>query len=67
MQFSEWVEKSGKSRGEIADQLGCSRAFVSQLILGQKTPGLILAIHIERLTEGEIKPRDWFSMNGHRP
>jgi transcriptional regulator with XRE-family HTH domain len=59
MQFTDWLAKCGETRTEIAKRLGVSRAFISQLALGQKRPSLDTALRIQSVSGGRVKPRDW--------
>ena len=65
MQFSEWLQKSAKTRHEVSVALCCSRAFISQLALGQKSPSLRMAFRIEKLTAGKVKAASWPRVNGY--
>tara|TARA_Y100001938_G_scaffold126490_1_gene178490 strand:- start:1811 stop:2017 length:207 start_codon:yes stop_codon:yes gene_type:complete len=65
--FSHWVEHSGQTHESIAKQLRVTRAYVSLLASGRKTPSLqvvrrmITASHGALSAEGildEFAPRD---------
>ena len=66
MKFRAWVETGwGWPRRELAELLGFSRAYLSQLENGHKSPSLKLAAQIERLSQGKVKAaRDWPKANG---
>jgi hypothetical protein len=49
-----WIEKAGKTRQDVADQLGISRRFLDHLCREYRRPGLDLAVKIERLTGGAV-------------
>lgn len=57
--FAEYVKASGKRFFEWADLLGISRGHLSQIMNGNKTPSLELAVRIERLTEGAVPVASW--------
>lgn len=53
------LTRSGTTTAVFARHLGCSRPFVSLLLSGRKTPGLALAVRIQRVTCGAIRAEDW--------
>ncbi len=57
--FSEFIRTSGQSRTTWADRLGVSRSYLSDILNGNKTPSLDLAVRIERLTDGAVPARSW--------
>lgn len=48
--LAAWMERSHTRRCELAAALHVSRPYVSQLLLGERRPGLELGIRIEALT-----------------
>ncbi|MCR4376283.1 MAG: helix-turn-helix domain-containing protein [Acidobacteria bacterium] len=52
----QWLNSREETQTWLADQLGISDAFASELLSGKRTPSLSLAVRIETLTG--IAPRD---------
>lgn len=59
--FSEFIETSGHTRSAWADRLGISRSYLSDLLNGNKTPSLELAVQIERATGGAVLATSWIA------
>jgi transcriptional regulator with XRE-family HTH domain len=57
--FSEYIRTSGQNRATWADRLGVSRSYLSDLLNGNKTPSLELAVQIERVTQGAVPAACW--------
>jgi len=57
--FTNVITSMGIPRRAIADQLGISTAYLSQLESGKKRPSLDLAFRIERLTGGAVPAASW--------
>lgn len=57
--FSEYILTSGQNRAAWADKLGVSRSYLSDILNGNKTPSLELAVKIERATGGVILAASW--------
>lgn len=57
--FSEFIRSSGQNRATWADRLGVSRSYLSDILNGNKTPSLDLAVRIERLTGGAVPASSW--------
>jgi len=55
---------SGIKQSDLADRLGISQAFLSQLLNGRRTPSLELAVRIERLTGGAVPAASWVAPDG---
>jgi len=55
----EFIKSSGETQAKWAGRLGISRAYLSMLTSGQKTPGLDLAVRIERATGGAVTAASW--------
>lgn len=58
-QLSDWLNRQGLSREQFSAQLGVSRVYVDKLCRGAKSPGLVLAVKISRLTEGRVPASYW--------
>lgn len=56
--FRAWVDSVGGSR-EAAERLGISRSYVDMIRSGDRSPGLVTAYRIERLTDGAITMQAW--------
>lgn len=59
--FRAWVASVG-SQQKAAAVLGCSQMAVSSLCLSNenaRTPGLRIALAIERATDGKIRASEW--------
>lgn len=54
-----YISSSGAKKSALADALGISRGYLSELIGGTKTPSLDVAVRIQRLTGGEVSVEDW--------
>lgn len=57
--FSEFIRSSGQNRATWADRLEISRSYLSDILNGNKTPSLDLAVRIERLTGGAVPASSW--------
>lgn len=57
--LADFLMQTNMSQAKLADQIGVSRAYMSQLVGGTKTPSLSVAVAIERATGGRIKAADW--------
>lgn len=57
--FTEFIKSSGLNRAAWADRLGVSRSYLSDLLNGNKTPSLDLAVQIERATNGAVAASSW--------
>ena len=49
-----WIEEAGKTRQDVADELGISRPFLDHICREYRRPGFDLAVKIERLTKGKV-------------
>lgn len=58
--FHDAVEVFG-GRAAVAEKLGCSTEFIRRLENGDKTPGLALALRIEKVLK--IEPGFWARKN----
>lgn len=46
-------------QAELAKRVGVSCGYMSELVKGDKTPGLELAVRIEDATGGAVPARSW--------
>lgn len=51
--------REGVTDATAAEKLSISRAHLTRLRLGQRTPSLGLASRIEAWSRGQVKPGDW--------
>jgi len=59
-----WMERSGRSYEDVADVLGISTSYISNLLTGGRTPSLALATKIAALTG--IPATAWVRSEGVR-
>lgn len=57
--FAVWLEKCGRARARVADELAVGPSTVTLLAQGSRRPSLDLAVRIERLTDGAVRATDW--------
>ena len=57
MKLADWLKQADMTKAEVARRLDISPGRISQLLSGD-TPSLELALRIERLTAGKVKPSD---------
>lgn len=57
--FAEFITTSGETRSAWAARLGISRSYLSDILNGNRKPGLELAVRIERATGGEVPAAIW--------
>jgi len=50
---------SSRPQLDVAQKLGVSQAYLSQLLSGQRRPSLELAVHIEQMTGGAVPATSW--------
>jgi DNA-binding XRE family transcriptional regulator len=55
----EHLATTGTRQSDLAEKVGVSRPYMSQLVGGTKMPGLELAIKIEAATDGAVTVRSW--------
>ena len=59
----DFLASANRPRAQVAKGLGCTRAHLYHLMSGYRTPGLRLALAIERLTadwqHGPIRAAEW--------
>ena len=64
--FSRWIDASGMTRDDVAEELGIARTHVDKLCRAATRPSLTLAANIEKLTGGSIPAAEWASSRIHR-
>jgi transcriptional regulator with XRE-family HTH domain len=65
--FADFIRRSGQTRTQWADRLGISRSYLSDILNGNKMPGLVLAAAIERETGGMVMAASWVPDAAVRP
>lgn len=55
MHFKVWMGIRGLSQKDVADQLGLSPSYLSEILNGKKKPPLDVARRIEEYTGGEVR------------
>ena len=69
--FSTWVNEVCGSQQLAADLLGNTQSAISKVMLGQRRPGLDLAVAIEKATidwiDGPILAADWLAPSPVEP
>ncbi len=58
-QLKSFLKKSGIRQAALADQLGISRGYMSELVSGDKSPGRELAVKIDGVTFGAVPVASW--------
>ena len=64
--LTAYLSERGLRRAELAERLSCSRAFVTMLLKGKRTPGRTVAFDIQRLTDGAVPASSWDEKCGTR-
>lgn len=59
--LSDHLRRSGMTQAQFARALGVDQATVSKLCRRKLQPSLQLAVHIERLTDGEVPTASWIA------
>lgn len=54
-----FLTQTKTKQAELAKRVGVSCGYMSELVKGDKTPGLELAVKIEDATGGAVKARSW--------
>lgn len=55
MTLADYLRGSGTSQRDFAARLGLSPSYLCEIVRGRKTPGLRLAVRIERATGGAVR------------
>lgn len=59
--LKSYMKEAGLSQADISRSLNISRSMVCYILAGERTPGLKLALHIERMTGGAVPVSVWHS------
>lgn len=57
--LSQIITESGVSQTKWAERLGISRSYLSDILAGNKTPSLALAVKIQAETQGRVTCESW--------
>lgn len=57
--LAQWLIDANIKQVEAAKIFGCTQGFVSKLLAGTKTPGLLLGLHIGRMTDLAVSADLW--------
>ena len=60
--FMQIITDSGESQTKWATRLGISRSYLSDILAGNKTPSLALAVKIEAETGGRVACKSWVAV-----
>lgn len=52
--FYHKKQETGLTVSAMADSIGCTHSYLSQIILGRRTPGFKIAIKIEKYSGGLV-------------
>lgn len=64
MRLAIWRKKEGKTQAWLADALGCTQPYISQIERAEHryVPGPAMMIEIYRLSNGEVQPNDFYEL-----
>lgn len=57
--LAEHISRSGMRQKEWAERFGISQPYLSDLLRGNRTPSLEVAVRIERETQGAVPAVSW--------
>ena len=57
--FGRYLKKQSMTAADAAEQLDITRSYVNALVTGSMTPGLKLAIEIQRWSRGVVAADSW--------
>ncbi|GLS87710.1 hypothetical protein GCM10010873_26840 [Cypionkella aquatica] len=57
--LAQIIINSGETRTIWAKRIGVSKSYLSDLLNGNRQPGLDVAVRIERLTQGAVPATSW--------
>lgn len=57
--LSSYLTASNVTQAQLANMVSVSRGYMSELVNGSKTPGLRVALAIEKATRGKVKANSW--------
>jgi transcriptional regulator with XRE-family HTH domain len=63
--LAQIITDSGESQTKWAERLGISRSYLSDILAGNKTPSLALAVKIMTETGGRVSCESWVAPLGN--
>lgn len=57
--LASFLAASGIKQSKLADEIKISRSYMSELASGEKSPGRVIALAIERATNGAVPVSSW--------
>jgi transcriptional regulator with XRE-family HTH domain len=62
VRLAVWRKKMGKTQAWLADELGCSQSYISQIerVEHPYVPGVAMMIEIYLLSHGQVQPNDFY-------
>lgn len=69
MTLTDYLQRSGTTLAQLADQLGCNRGMLSRIARGRQIPRPDLMRRIYDATQGAVTANDFYGLDGqgHRP
>ncbi len=64
MKLKTFFEIAGIDQKDFADMVQTSPAMISYMLAEKKSPGLRLALRIQKATKGKVRPEDWKIIGG---
>lgn len=64
MRLAAWRKAEGKTQEWLADQLGCTQSYISQIERAEEPiiPRRAVMLKIVRLTGGAVQPNDFYDL-----
>jgi transcriptional regulator with XRE-family HTH domain len=62
-----YMAKNGLTHEEMADRIGISRSFLTQIVNQTRFPSRKVMNKIAEVTGGHVPPAAWFDMPAHVP
>lgn len=59
MTLRDYLAKTGTRPADFADKLHVTPTCIYDWIAGRRRPSLHLSVQVERVTNGEVRPRDF--------
>ena len=64
MKLAIWRKNQGMTQAQLAEALGCSQSYISQIERASApvVPGPAVAVAIYQLTAGAVQPNDFYEL-----
>ena len=64
VKLTEWRKSKGWTQAELAEQIGCSQSYVSQIERATDpiVPGPAVLVEIFQLSGGKVQPNDFYPL-----